>query len=115
MIKNFKLSLLLLLISTFWAAQVPSEYAEQFNMLPESVRISVLDRINENNFSQEDNQRSIFLEDEEDEGVEEDVEDNLVKFDLLQKDFDRYGSLIPKPFGYELFQNYKRNNWFICK
>ena len=108
MIKNLKLALLLSLVSTIGVAQVPSEYQEQLDMLPESVRSSVLERINENDFSQEDNQRNILIDNQEDE--EDEDKDDLIKFDLLQKDFDRYGSLIPKPFGYELFQNYERNN-----
>jgi protein involved in polysaccharide export with SLBB domain len=107
MIKNFKLALLPLLISTFGVAQVPSQYQEQLDMLPESVRSSVFERINENDFSQENNQTSIL--EEEDKDVNEN-KDDLLKYDLLQKDYDRYGSLIPKPFGYELFQNYERNN-----
>ena len=87
MIKNFKLALLPLLISTFGVAQVPSQYQEQLDMLPESVRSSVFERINDNDLSQEDNQRSILLKKEE--GQEEEDHDDLTKIDLLQKDFDR--------------------------
>ena len=108
MTKNFKIALLLLLFSSIGIAQVPSQYQEQLDMLPESVRSSVFERINENDFSQADNQISI-LQETEDEDIE-DEEDDLIKYDLFQKEYDRYGSLIPKPFGYELFQNYKRNN-----
>ena len=104
MIKNFKLALLTLLTSSIGVAQVPSQYQDQLDMLPESVRSSVSERINENDFSQEENQRSILLENEENE--EDKDKDDLIKFDLLQKDYDRYGSLIPKPFGYDLFENY---------
>ena len=107
MIKNFKLVSLTLLVSSIGVAQVPSQYQEQLDMLPESVRSSVFERINENDFSQENNQTSIL--EEEDKDVNEN-KDDLIKYDLLQKDYDRYGSLIPKPFGYELFQNYERNN-----
>ena len=109
MIKNFKLALLPLLISSIGVAQVPSQYQEQLNMLPESVRNSVFERINEDDFAQMDDQRSILQEKEEDEEEEKSI-DELIKFDLLQKDYDRYGSLIPKPFGYDLFQNYERND-----
>ena len=112
MIKNFKLVSLTLLVSSIGVAQVPSQYQEQLDMLPESVRSSVFERINENDFSQEENQRSILKENEENEENEEDKDkDDLIKFDLLQKDYDRYGSLIPKPFGYDLFQNYRGNNF----
>ena len=58
MIKNFKLVLLTLLMSSIGVAQVPPQYQEQLDMLPESVRSSVFERINENDFSQEENQRS---------------------------------------------------------
>ncbi len=109
MIKNFKLALLPLLISSIGVAQVPSQYQEQLNMLPESVRNSVFERINEDDFAQMDDQSSILQEKEEDEEEEKSI-DELIKFDLLQKDYDRYGSLIPKPFGYDLFQNYERND-----
>ena len=111
MIKNFKLVSLTLLVSSIGVAQVPSQYQEQLDMLPESVRSSVFERINENDFSQEENQRSIFKENEENEEDKDKDEDDLIKFDLLQKDYDRYGSLIPKPFGYDLFQNYRGNNF----
>ena len=67
MIKNFKLALLLLLISSIGVAQVPSQYQEQLNMLPESVRNSVFERINEDDFTQMDDQRSILQEKEENE------------------------------------------------
>ena len=107
MIKNFKSASLLLFFSSIGVAQVPSQYQEQLDMLPESVRSSVFERIEENDFSQMDNQKTILPKQEEDEEVEE---NDLVKFDLLQKDYDRYGSLIPKPFGYDLFQNYQGNN-----
>ena len=80
MIKNFKLALLPLLISTFGVAQVPSQYQEQLDMLPESVRSSVFERINENDFSQENNQTSILKE--EDKDVNEN-KDDLLKYDLL--------------------------------
>ena len=108
MIKKFKLALFPLLISSIGVAQVPSQYQEQLDMLPESVRNSVFERINENETLKENNQRSILIDKEEDE--EEEEKDDLIKFDLLQEDYDRYGSLIPKPFGYDLFQNYEGNN-----
>ena len=51
---------------------------------------------------------SILLEDEEnDEEKKKNDLDYLDKYDLLQKDYDRYGSLISKPFGYDLFKSYK--------
>ena len=59
MIKNFKLALLPLLISSIGVAQVPSQYQEQLDMLPESVRSSVYERMNNNDLFQENNQRSI--------------------------------------------------------
>ena len=108
MIKNFRLALLPLLISSIGVAQVPTQYQEQLDMLPESVRSSVFERINEDNFSQIKNQGSILQENQEDKEVKD--EDILIKFDLLQKEYDRYGSLIPRPFGYDLFQNYEGNN-----
>ena len=107
MIKNFRLALLPLLISSIGIAQVPSQFQEQLDMLPESVRSSVFERINENDYSLENNQISIL--EEKNKKEVKDIDD-LLKFDLLQKDYDRYGSLIPKPFGYDLFQNYEGNN-----
>ena len=107
MIKKFKLALFPLLISSIGVAQVPSQYQEQLDMLPESVRNSVFERINDNDTLKEDNQSSILVDKEEN---EEEEKDDLIKFDLLQEDYDRYGSLIPKPFGYDLFQNYEGNN-----
>ena len=56
MIKNFKLALLPLLLSSIGVAQVPSQYQEQLNMLPESVRNSVFERINQDDFTQMDDQ-----------------------------------------------------------
>ena len=44
------------------------------------------------------------------ESDEDDKFSEFERYDLFQKDYDRYGSLIPKPFGYDLFQNYERNN-----
>ena len=76
MIKNFKLALFPLLISSIGFAQVPSQYQEQLDMLPESVRSSVFERINENNFTQEENQRNILEEKEEDEEEEEKDDDD---------------------------------------
>ena len=69
-------------------------------MLPESVRNSVLQRINSSGFDlpQIEQGESILLEEEEEEAAEEE-KDDLDKYDLLQKDYDRYGSLIPRPFG----------------
>jgi len=107
MTKNFKIALLLLLFSSIGIAQVPSQYQEQLDMLPESVRSSVFERINENDYSLENNQISIL--EEKNKKEVKDIDD-LLKFDLLQKDYDRYGSLIPKPFGYDLFQNYQGSN-----
>ena len=69
-------------------------------MLPESVRNSVLQRINSSGFDlpQIEQSESILLEDEEEEEAAEEEKDDLDKYDLLQKDYDRYGSLIPRPF-----------------
>ncbi len=79
-------------------------------MLPESVRNSVLQRISSSGFDlpQTENSESILIEDEKEEIATEEIKDDLEKYDLLQKDYDRYGSLIPRPFGYDLFKNYKK-------
>ena len=111
MIKLINYLIILLLGSFLAVSQDFSQYQEQLDMLPESVRNSVLQRINSSGFDlpQIEQGESILLEEEEEEeaaAVEED--DDLDKYDLLQKDYDRYGSLIPRPFGYDLFKNYKK-------
>ncbi len=110
MIKLINYLIILLLGSFLAVSQDFSQYQEQLDMLPESVRNSVLQRINSSGFDlpQIEQGESILLEDEEEEEATEEEKDDLDKYDLLQKDYDRYGSLIPRPFGYDLFKNYKK-------
>ena len=122
MIKNFQLAFILIFISSSFngVAQDFSEYEDQLNMLPESVRSSVYERINESNLSQINNTSSVLTNKEiEKDAVKEEQEnelkDELKKYDLLQKKFDRYGSLIPQPFGYNLFKDYQGNNLSIVQ
>ena len=61
MIKNFRLALLPLLISSIGVAQVHSLYQEQLDLLPESIRSSVFERINEDDFTQIDDQILDFV------------------------------------------------------
>lgn len=115
MIKNFKLVLVLISASFLGVAQDFSQYKDQLDMLPDSVRSAVIQRINSSDFNLPEigGNDSILLEDEgDDDQAKTSIEqaDELEKFDLLQKDIDRYGSLVPKPFGYNLFQSYKNNN-----
>ena len=62
-------------------------------MLPESVKNSVLQRISSSGFDlpETEESESILLEDEEEEVATEEDKDDLDKYDLLQKDYDRYG------------------------
>ena len=97
------------------SAQNLSQYQDQLDMLPDSVRSSIIQRINSSNFdlSETGQTASILIEDEENDEEKKASEndlDYLDKYDLLQKEFDRYGSLVPKPFGYDLFQSYQSNN-----
>ena len=116
MIKNFLLVLILISTSFTGVAQNIdiSQYQDELDLLPASVRSSVLERINSSNFDlpQVQQSESILLDDKDDneEAIPDKKIDDLEKYDLLQKDYDRYGSLIPKPFGYDLFQNYQKNN-----
>ena len=115
MIKNLYLVLVFISISFIGGAQDLSEFQDQLNMLPDSVRNSVIQRISSSNLdlSQTGQAESILIEDEEnDEEIKASKNelDYLEKYDLLQKEFDRYGSLIPKPFGYDLFQSYQVND-----
>ena len=107
MIKKVTYLILILLGSSFVYSQDFSQYQDQLDQLPESVRNSVLQRINTDQSFPES--ESILDEDEEkdEEGAEEKFSD-LERYDLLQKEFDQYGSLIPKPFGYSLFEDYKK-------
>ena len=97
------------------SAQNLSQYQDQLDMLPDSVRSSIIQRINSSNFdlSETGQATSILIEDEENDEEKKASEndlDYLDKYDLLQKEFDRYGSLVPKPFGYDLFQSYQTND-----
>ena len=107
MIKKATYLTFILLGSSFIYSQDFSEYQDQLDQLPESVRNSVLQRINTNqSFPESD---SILDEEEDEEEKDEDEKfSDLDRYDLLQKEFDQYGSLIPKPFGYNLFEDYKK-------
>ena len=115
MIKNLYLVLIFISIPYTGSAQNLSQYQDQLDMLPDSVRSSIIQRINSSNFDLSETGRatSILIEDEENDEEKKASEndlDYLDKYDLLQKEFDRYGSLVPKPFGYDLFQSYQSNN-----
>ena len=115
MIKNLYLVLIFISISYMGSAQNLSQYQDQLDMLPDSVRSSIIQRINSSNFdlSETGQATSILIKDEkndEEKKASENDLDYLDKYDLLQKEFDRYGSLVPKPFGYDLFQSYQYND-----
>ena len=106
MIKKIFYLISILLISSFVSSQDFSQYQDQIDLLPESVRNSVLQRMNASqSFPVTE---SILDEDEEKEADEDDKFSELERYDLFQKEFDQYGSIIPKPFGYDLFDNYKK-------
>ncbi len=105
MIKHLIIIFASFLSISFLFAQDYSQYQDQLDMLPESIRGSISQRINDSDFSSSENESLLTVEDEDQEEI-----DDLYKFDLLQKDIDRYGSLIPKPYGYDLFKEYKRTD-----
>tara|TARA_S200000501_G_scaffold305075_1_gene293321 strand:+ start:356 stop:2179 length:1824 start_codon:yes stop_codon:yes gene_type:complete len=111
MIKKVIYFIFILLGSSFIYSQDFSEYEEQLGQLPESVRNSVLQRINTNQIFPE----SYSILDEEMLKDEDEEEENIdfERYDLFQKEFDQYGSLIPKPFGYELFEDYKKTSSIV--
>ena len=74
-------------------AQDFSQYKDQLDMLPDSVRSAVIQRINSSDFNLPEigGNDSILLEDEgDDDQAKTSIEqaDELEKFDLLQKDID---------------------------
>ena len=106
MIKKVTLIILVLLGSSFIFPQDFSQYEDLLDQLPESVRNSVLQRIStDQSFPESD---SILDEEEDEEKDQEKKFSDLDRYDLLQKEFDQYGSLIPKTFGYNLFEDYKK-------
>ena len=108
MIKKIFYLISVLLISSFVSSQDFSQYQDQIDLLPESVRNSVLQRMNA---SQSFPDTESILDEDEEEDEESDEDDKFSEFeryDLFQKEFDQYGSIIPKPFGYDLFDNYKK-------
>ena len=106
MIKKIFYLISVLLISSFVSSQDFSQYQDQIDLLPESVRNSVLQRMNASQSFPDT--ESILDEDEEKKADEDDKFSELERYDLFQKEFDQYGSIIPKPFGYDLFDNYKK-------
>ena len=72
------------------SAQNLSQYQDQLDMLPDSVRSSIIQRINSSNFdlSETGQATSILIEDEENDEEKKASEndlDYLDKYDLLQK------------------------------
>jgi protein involved in polysaccharide export with SLBB domain len=104
MIKQYPIIYILFLFSFSVNAQY-AQYEDELGMLPESVRNSVFERMSERDFPDEIIQP---ITDVTDEPAIKDTDDRLEKYDLLSKDYDRYGSIIPKPFGYDLFKNYQK-------
>jgi len=101
MIKQYSVIYILFLFSFSVNAQDVSQYQTELDMLPDSVRNSVFERMSETDFPEENTPPS----------TEEIFTDNrLDRYDLLNSDYDRYGSIIPKPFGYDLFRNYQRTS-----
>ena len=107
MIKKIFYLISVLLISSFVSSQDFSQYQDQIDLLPESVRNSVLQRMNASQ-SFPDTESILDEDEEEKEADEDDKFSELERYDLFQKEFDQYGSIIPKPFGYDLFDNYKK-------
>tara|TARA_X000000950_G_scaffold189264_1_gene228843 strand:- start:3416 stop:5254 length:1839 start_codon:yes stop_codon:yes gene_type:complete len=106
MIKNFKF-IIVLFLSISGYSQNFDDLEEQLNLLPESVRNSVLERMEGDNSLDTNSKESILLGTETESDKEMEINE-FDKFDLLKGRFDRYGSIIPKPFGYDLFKNYDR-------
>ena len=79
MIKNFQLAFILIFISSSFngVAQDFSEYEDQLNMLPESVRSSVYERINESNLSQINNTSSVLTNKEIEKDAVKEEQENL--------------------------------------
>ena len=101
MIKQYSKIYILFLFSFSVNAQDVSQYQTELDMLPDSVRSSVFERMSETDFPEETTPPS----------TEEIFTDNrLDRYDLLDSNYDRYGSIIPKPFGYDLFRNYQRTS-----
>ncbi len=101
MIKQYSKIYILFLFSFSVNAQDVSQYQTELDKLPDSVRNSVFERMSETDFPEENTSPS----------TEEIFTDNrLDRYDLLNSDYDRYGSIIPKPFGYDLFKNYQRTS-----
>ena len=101
MIKQYSKIYILFLFSFSVNAQDVSQYQTELDMLPDSVRNSVFERMSETDFPEENTPPS----------TEEIFTDNrLDRYDLLNSDYDRYGSIIPKPFGYDLFRNYQKTS-----
>ena len=101
MIKQYSKIYILFFFSFSVNAQDVSQYQTELDMLPDSVRSSVFERMSETDFPEENTPPS----------TEEIFTDNrLDRYDLLNSDYDRYGSIIPKPFGYDLFRNYQRTS-----
>ena len=101
MIKQYSKIYILFLFSFSVNAQDVSQYQTELDKLPDSVRNSVFERMSETDFPEENTPPS----------TEEIFTDNrLDRYDLLNSDYDRYGSIIPKPFGYDLFKNYQRTS-----
>lgn len=108
MIKKIFYLISILLISSFVFSQDFSQYQDQIDLLPESVRNSVLQRINADQSFPDTESILDEDEEEEEESDEDDKFSEFERYDLFQKEFDQYGSIIPKPFGYDLFDNYKK-------
>lgn len=104
MIKSYSKIYILFLFSFSVNAQDASQYDYELDMLPDSVRSSVYERMSETDFPEE-NAPPIT-----DQISSSETDDELARYDLLGSNYDRYGSLIPKPFGYDLFTNYQNTN-----
>ena len=104
MIKQYSKIYILFLFSFSVNAQDVSQYQTELDMLPDSVRNSVFDRMSETDFPEE------IAKPSTEEISNETMEDRLEKYDLLDSNYDRYGSKIPKPFGYDLFKNYQKTS-----
>jgi protein involved in polysaccharide export with SLBB domain len=81
-----------------------SQYQTELDMLPDSVRNSVFDRMSETDFPEE------ITKPTTEDTSNETLDDRLERYDLLDSNYDRYGSIIPKPFGYDLFRSYQRTS-----
>ena len=102
MIKQYSKIYILFLFSFSVNAQDVSQYQTELDMLPDSVRSSVFERMSETDFPEENTPPST---------AEIFTDNRLDRYDLLNSDYDRYGSVIPKPLDMISLEIIKRPDY----